>query len=88
SKIGPLNVLAGAGRMLSLPFAVFVLSQLLVLPLLALLAWVTLIAIPVIVTRAFAGMKEIAADAERIDIDERGTRLSAANVPAEVAPLV
>ncbi len=88
SKVGPLNVLAGAGRMLSLPFAVFILSQLLVLPLLAILALVTLVAIPVIVTRAFAGMKEIAADAERIDIDERGTRLSAQNVPAEVVPLV
>ncbi|QCI64024.1 sensor histidine kinase [Phreatobacter stygius] len=88
SKVGPISVLAGAGRMLSVPFVVFVLSQLLVVPLLALLALVTLVVIPVIVTRAFAGMKEIAGEAERIDIDRRGTRLSAENVPAEVAPLV
>lgn len=88
SKVGPLNVLAGAGRMLSTPFVIMVLSQILIVPLFLLLALVTLIAIPVIVSRAFAGMKEIAGEAERIDIDRRGTRLSVENVPAEVVPLV
>lgn len=88
TKIGPLNVLAGAGRMLSTPFVIMVLSQLLIVPLFLLLALVNLIAIPVIVSRAFAGMKEIAVEAERIDIDRRGTRLSVENVPAEVVPLV
>ncbi|MEO5756175.1 MAG: HAMP domain-containing sensor histidine kinase [Mesorhizobium sp.] len=88
TKAGAFKVLAGNGQMLSVSYIAVVVSQLMILPQFAILALVTLIAIPLIVTRAFAGMREIAVDAQRIDIDQRGTRLAVGNVPAEVAPLV
>ncbi|MEW6640441.1 MAG: HAMP domain-containing sensor histidine kinase [Pseudomonadota bacterium] len=85
---GPFTVLAGAGRMVGLTFAIVFLSQLLLIPILILLALIALIAIPLIIGRAFSGIAAVAAHAEEIDIDRRGTRLSVERIPAEVGPLV
>jgi len=58
------------------------------LPALFLMVLATVIATPMVVRRALAGLSLTADQAEQIDIHRRGTRLSLANVPAEIAPLV
>jgi signal transduction histidine kinase len=58
------------------------------LPGLLLMATATFIATPMVVSRAFAGLDTAAAQARRIDIHQRGARLSAHHIPLEVAPLV
>ena len=58
------------------------------LPILALVVIVTVLATPVIVTRAFAGLEALRRQADAIDVDREGVRLSASPVPAEVQPLV
>ncbi|MGO4712763.1 sensor histidine kinase [Bradyrhizobium sp. 2TAF24] len=88
TSAGTFTVLAGAGRMVGLTFAIVFLSQLLLIPILILLALIALIAIPLIIGRAFSGIATVAAHAEEIDIDRRGTRLSVERIPAEVGPLV
>jgi two-component system, OmpR family, sensor histidine kinase TctE len=52
------------------------------------LALVSVIATPWIVKRALAGVLKTAEEAERIDVDRRGIRLSEDKVPREIAPLV
>lgn len=59
-----------------------------VLPALAVMALATLVATPLVVRGALAGLGVAAAQAERIDVDQPGTRLPIADVPAEVVPLV
>ena len=56
--------------------------------LLVLLTVVSLIAIPPIVTRQLRGVDEVAAEADKIDVDMRGVRLSSEHVPHELHPLV
>jgi signal transduction histidine kinase len=58
------------------------------LPALVLMMIATFIATPMVVRRALAGLALAAQQAGQIDIHRRGTRLSLANVPAEIAPLV
>jgi signal transduction histidine kinase len=60
----------------------------LALPSLALMTLSTLIATPMVVRNALAGLDEAAQQAEEINIDRRGTRLPIETVPAEIAPLV
>jgi two-component system, OmpR family, sensor kinase len=86
-EAGNLTVM-GKGNLLSMTFVVVVLSNLLTIPILGVLALITIFAIPFIVKRGFAGISNIAAQAELIDIDSRGVRLSDQGVPAEVRPLV
>lgn len=88
SRIGTVRIMTGRGPLVGIAYAIFVVSNLLVLPLLLVLAVVTLIAIPLIVTKAFSGISDAAAHAQQIDIDKRGTRLPDADVPAEMQPLV
>jgi signal transduction histidine kinase len=78
----------GKGNLLSMTFVVVVLSNLLTIPILGVLALITVFAIPFIVKRGFADISNVAAQAELIDIDSRGMRLSDQGVPAEVRPLV
>ncbi len=85
---GPLTIIAGNGETVGVAFAIVLLSQLLMIPILILLALIALIAIPLIVRRAFSGLATVAAHAGEIDIDRRGTRLSGDKIPAEVGPLV
>lgn len=76
------------GNLFSPTFVVMFLSNLLMIPLLVVLAVVTLIATPVIVRRAFAGLSTVSSAAGQIDIERRGARLPTDQVPAEVEPLV
>ncbi|WP_028003854.1 sensor histidine kinase [Sinorhizobium meliloti] len=52
------------------------------------LALVSVVATPMIVKRALAGVIKTAEEAERIDAGRRGIRLSADKVPREIGPLV
>jgi signal transduction histidine kinase len=58
------------------------------LPGLLLMGTATFIATPVIVQRAFRGLDTTADQARRIDIHQRGARLSVERIPLEVVPLV
>ncbi|WP_409188624.1 sensor histidine kinase [Bradyrhizobium sp. RDM4] len=58
------------------------------LPGLLVMATATLIATPMIVRRAFRGLDSTADQARRIDIHQRGARLSLESIPLEVVPLV
>ena len=58
------------------------------LGLLTLLTVVTFLVIPPLVTRQLRGVDEVAAEADRIDVDGRGARLSLAHVPDELHSLV
>lgn len=78
----------GKGSLFSTTFVVAFLSNLLMLPLLGLLALITVVATPLIVRRAFRKLSIAADEAGHIDIDRRGARLSATGIPAEIVPLV
>lgn len=78
----------GEGRLFSATFVVLFLSNLLMIPILALLIIITVIAIPLIVRGALSGLSEVADQAEHIDIDRRGFRLPDTGIPGEVRPLV
>lgn len=58
------------------------------LPGLLLMGTATFIATPIIVQRAFRGLDTAAEQARRIDIHQRGARLSVEQIPLEVVPLV
>jgi len=78
----------GQGQLLRMPWLVFVLSNMVIIPLLTLLVLVTLITLPLIVRRGLAGLSAAAAQAELIDVDRRGVRLLENHVPVEIRPLV
>lgn len=78
----------GKGGLFSMAFVVLFLSNLMMVPVLALLASITIVATPLIVRRAFRQLAVAAEEAGRIDIDRRGSRLSATGIPAEIVPLV
>lgn len=84
---GPLTIVAH-GKLSELSFTVLMLSNLFVIPICLTLALISVFATPWIVRRALAGVSRIAREADRIDIDQRGLRLSEDHVPKEVAPLV
>lgn len=81
-------VVLGKGPVFGTGFVVLVLSNILMLPILAVLVIVTVVVIPWIVGRAFARLAEVAGAAEKIDVDRRGYRLPRAEVPTEIHPLV
>lgn len=85
--VGTFTVL-GKGSLYSMTFVVLFLSNLVMIPVLALLAIITVVATPLIVRRAFRHLAVAASEAGRIDIDSRGSRLSANGIPAEIVPLV
>lgn len=58
------------------------------LPGLLVMAAATLIATPMVVQRAFAGLDTAAEQARQIDFRKRGVRLSTEHIPLEAAPLV
>lgn len=87
SAAGPITIL-GHGKLTGLTFVVFMASNIVVIPIFAIFVAISLLLIPWIVRRSLAGVKRIAAEAEKIDPDQRGWRLSGAQVPSEIAPLV
>ncbi len=89
-EVGPagrLTVLAH-GRLREVGMTVLLASSIGVLPVVLLLLLVSLITTPWIVRRALAGLSRAAREAEQIDTDRRGLRLSEDHVPEEIAPLV
>ncbi|MBN8939710.1 MAG: HAMP domain-containing histidine kinase [Rhizobiales bacterium] len=88
---GNVQIISGSGgklllRKLVLGASILFLSA--ILPNLVLMTLATVIATSMVVRRALAGLGEAAAEAERIDSNQRGTRLPVDTVPTEVAPLV
>lgn len=84
---GSLTIL-GHGKLTGVTFIVFLASNLVVVPIFLLLALISLIVTPWIVRRSLAGVSRIAQEAEQINTNRRGRRLSEEHVPSEIAPLV
>lgn len=88
---GPIQILAGPGAII--PFSLY-LSALgatlatVIVPLILVMSLATFLVTPFVVRRAHRGLGHVAAQAEKINIDERGTRLPLDDVPREVTPLV
>lgn len=87
SRAGPLTII-GHGKLTPTTDVIALASNLAVLPIILAFALVSLITTPWIVRRALAGVARAAQEAERIDVDRRGNRLSEHEVPREIAPLV
>ncbi|PCD04042.1 two-component sensor histidine kinase [Sphingomonas spermidinifaciens] len=87
SPAGPLTIL-GHGRVSKLTFVVFMASNVVVIPIFLLMASISLIVTPWIVRRSLAGVARVAAEAERIDTNQRSLRLNEQHVPREIGPLV
>ncbi|HEY0685909.1 MAG TPA: HAMP domain-containing sensor histidine kinase [Steroidobacter sp.] len=84
---GKVTVL-GHGKLTGLTLVVGMASNILAVPVFLLLALISLIVTPWIVRRSVAGVSRVAREAEQIDTDRRGRRLSEEHVPEEIAPLV
>ncbi|MBB4858727.1 signal transduction histidine kinase [Novosphingobium chloroacetimidivorans] len=84
---GPVTIL-GHGSPTELSFMMVMASNVTILPIFLLLALTSLIVTPWIVRRSLSGVSRIAREAEQIDTDRRGRRLSEEHVPSEIAPLV
>lgn len=87
TEIGELTIL-GHGPLAELSFVVLMASNLIILPVFLMLALTSLILTPYIVRRSLAGVSRIAKEAEEIDTQKRGRRLSGTFVPKEIRPLV
>jgi two-component system sensor histidine kinase TctE len=87
SAAGPVTIL-GHGKLAQIGFTVIAASGVAALPIFGLMVLMSLVAIPWIVRRSLRGVARIAREAERIDVSRRGMRLSEAQVPREIAPLV
>jgi signal transduction histidine kinase len=88
---GRIQIIAGPGGTVALHRVALAASTLFmsgIVPVLVLMAAATLIATPMVVRTALAGLAKAAAQAERINVDRRGTRLPVDDVPTEVIPLV
>ncbi|OYW42729.1 MAG: two-component sensor histidine kinase [Rhodobacterales bacterium 12-64-8] len=87
TEIGTLTIL-GHGALSELSFIMVFATNTIILPIFALLTLTSLVVTPWIVRRSLSGLSRIAREAEGIDADSRGRRLSEAYVPREIAPLV
>jgi signal transduction histidine kinase len=87
TDVGQLTIL-GHGALSDLNLIVFLASNVIVLPIFALLALASLVVTPWIVRRSLAGVHRIAQDAEAIDGHARGRYLDERQAPREIAPLV
>lgn len=84
---GTLTIL-GHGKLTGVSLVVLLASNVVVIPIFIALALISLIVTPWIVRRSLAGVARISREAEQINVDQRGRRLSEAQVPSEIAPLV
>lgn len=88
---GVVQILAGPGSTVPFGFYLSALGTVLatiIVPLILVMALATLLVTPFVVRRAHRGLGHVATQAEKINIDERGTRLPLDDVPQEVTPLV
>lgn len=91
TNVGRIQMLTPAKGRLSVRKIIAAIEPMLVnaaLPILGLMTLATLLATPFVVRRAMVGLGRASGDAERIDIDRSGVRLSMQGVPAEVVPFV
>lgn len=84
---GTLTIL-GHGKLTGVSIIVLLASNFIVIPIFIALALISLVVTPWIVRQALAGVSKIAREAEQIDANRRGRRLSEEHVPIEIAPLV
>ncbi|NKM22445.1 sensor histidine kinase [Rhizobium laguerreae] len=84
---GSLTIL-GHGKLTGVSLIVLLASNLIVIPIFLALALISMLVTPWIVRKALAGVSKIAREAEQIDANRRGRRLSEEHVPTEIAPLV
>ncbi|WP_144578622.1 HAMP domain-containing sensor histidine kinase [Agrobacterium sp. DE0009] len=84
---GTLTIL-GHGKLTGVSLVVLLASNVIVIPIFLALALISLFVTPWIVRQALAGVSRIAREAEQIDANRRGRRLSEEHVPSEIAPLV
>lgn len=84
---GTLTIL-GHGKLTGVGLVVLLASNFIVIPVFIALALISMLVTPWIVRKALAGVSRIAQEAEQIDANRRGRRLSEAHVPTEIAPLV
>ncbi len=88
SEAGTVRIMLGGGRRVGFAYGYFIVASRFILPLAVVLALMTIIAIPWIIRRELRGVSAAAAQANRIDVDERGARLPDDGLPSEVQPLV
>jgi signal transduction histidine kinase len=90
SETGPAGELTilGHGKLTAVTMVLVIAANVLMLPIFALLAVVTIVLTTLIVRRSLAGVARIASEADRIDINQRGLRLTESEVPKEIGPLV
>lgn len=91
SRAGKVQILTGTET--PWPTRMVILGALLnflwtILPILAIMGLAVLVVTPWVVRGALSGLGLAAAEAERIDIHQRGVQLPADNVPREIVPLV
>jgi signal transduction histidine kinase len=91
SAAGEIQVVTGPGAEAPLGWliqAVLIVFASFVLPALAVMALATVVGTPAVVSRALGGLEAVAGEAEQIDLDRQGARLTATFTPSEVTPLV
>jgi two-component system sensor histidine kinase TctE len=87
SPAGTLTI-PGHGKLTGVSLVVLLAFHVAVIPIFIALALISLIVTPWIVRRSLAGVARISREAEQINVDQLGRRLSEAQVPSEIAPLV
>lgn len=88
SDAGQLWIITGGGPELRFKVIFEILGDPIFVALMCMLTFVSFLVIPWIVTGQLRGIKDVAAEADRIDVAERGMRLSSAHVPEELHSLV
>jgi len=78
----------GPNSRISILLSVSLILAKVVIPIVAVMALGALIATPIVVRRSLVGIDQAALQADTIDVDQRGGRLSADDIPEEIAPLV
>src|SRR5690606_19854620 len=75
SAAGPLWIISGGGPELRMTAILTSLASPIFVGLLALLTVVSFLVLPIIISRQLRGLGDVAAEANRIDVDQRGIRL-------------
>jgi len=88
SGAGRLWIITGGGPKIRFKLFLTVIGEPLFLGLLSMLTLVSFLVIPMIVMRQLRGVQHVAAEADTIDVNQRGIRLSSAHVPDELHSLV
>ncbi|WEJ31830.1 HAMP domain-containing sensor histidine kinase [Devosia sp. SD17-2] len=85
---GPIWIVSTGGPQIGLGLIRVAFSNPVFVGLVLLLTSVTLISIPVLIRRTLRGVEGVAEEAEDIDVNKPGVRLSDQSVPSELQPLV